>query len=338
MGNKIFCIVFFILGIISCNNHKNEKYLGDCNNIIYTKDSIRNINTNIIFGRSDLYVIDSFLVVSERTPSGEKGVHLFNKNNFHYVTSTVILGKGPNEVTEHGTISFNKKDRSLWISDYGKMVMWKFPLDSILNNKNYKPTEKKDLSITFMERYSFFNDSIAIGKAVTLFNNTFEMKMAKLNLFTNEIEGYGYEHPRATDEKSNSEFKLSLKDSIYINCYAFCDLMTICDLDGQLICNVYGHDWGTKREKMKTYYYDVDIINGNIVASYVDGKRIIVDQNQRERGNIPTKFMLFDLKGNYKKTIETGYRFISFCVDEDNNRIIAYYDGRENPLGYFNLN
>jgi len=38
-----------------------------------------------------------------------------------------------------------------------------------------------------------------------------------------------------------------------------------------------------------------------------------------------------------RPSLETGDKFSYFCVDEANNRIIAYFEGREEALGYFNI-
>ncbi len=43
------------------------------------------------------------------------------------------------------------------------------------------------------------------------------------------------------------------------------------------------------------------------------------------------------MEENYKGTIKTGHDFTFFCVDEENNRVICYFDDRENPLRYFDL-
>lgn len=36
----------------------------------------------------------------------------------------------------------------------------------------------------------------------------------------------------------------------------------------------------------------------------------------------PTVFMIFDLEGNYIKTLDVGYKIQDFCIDKDNHRII----------------
>ena len=36
----------------------------------------------------------------------------------------------------------------------------------------------------------------------------------------------------------------------------------------------------------------------------------------------PTVFMIFDLEGNYIKTLDVGYKIQDFCIYKDNHRII----------------
>ena len=40
------------------------------------------------------------------------------------------------------------------------------------------------------------------------------------------------------------------------------------------------------------------------------------------RDSFPTKILVFDLEGNYLKTLETGYKISDCCYDSFNNRII----------------
>jgi len=219
------------------------------------------------------------------------------------------------------------------------MVMWKFSLDSVLNNSNYKPTENRHLSSElFIERYGFLNDSIAIGKAVRLLpGSKFNMAMVKYNFNTDSTELFGYEHPLCIDKKSNSRFDVSPENGIYVNAYGYCDLITICNLDGTLKYNIYGPGWLKNKENKNSYFGSIQIIDKYIVASYNGGANIIMDEYNRLKGNYPTKFLIFDLEGNYIKTLETGHNIAFFCVDEENSRIIIYFDDRENPLAYITL-
>ena len=263
---------------------------------------------------------------------------MFDKNTFKYITSTGFIGKGPGEIIVPGRLGIDKKNKIFWVPDHGKQIMYKFPLDSVLNNKTFKPTIKKELhNNLFLARFGFLNDSIALGKAVHATSiSSFEMAMAKLNINTNITEKFGFENPKAVGKKSNSVFALSIDNNFYVNCYMLCDLMTICDLKGNLEYNIYGPGWFDKEQDKKDYFNDVDLISNKIIASYTGEKSWVIKGNIT-KSNEPSKFIVFDNKGNYLKTIECGFEFSNFCIDEKNKRIIAFFVDREEPLGYFDI-
>ena len=306
--------------------------------IVDVSDKIVDVKTDIIFGSSILYIIDSFLVVSEMFPKEDMGIHLFNKNTFKYIASTGIIGRGPGEITNLGKIGIDEKSKILWVADFGKKVMHKFPLDSILANNNFKPTSYLDMdNELLLVDFGFLNDSIILGRAMhPLSHSTFDMTNTKLNVNTNEIERFGYENAECSGKKKIASFSLSVENNFYVNCYDECVLMTICDLNGNLKHNIYGPGWNDKDQDRKAYYFGSDIFNGKIVAAYI-GDLEFVFKGNITRGAAPSTLIIFEKDGRYLKTINTGYEFERFCIDEENKRIIAYFIDREEPLGYFNI-
>jgi hypothetical protein len=339
MKRLILLTIYLLLFTFGCINNKRsgtEKVQKSRNNIVNVSDKIINIKPEILFGNSTFFIMDNILIVNEISPRGEKGIHLLDKNTFKYLASTGIIGKGPGEMSMQGTIGIDRKNHIFWAPDNGKRIMYKFPLDSALKNEKFKPTISIKLNNDLqMARFGFLDDSIIIGKAVQWNSkSSFELAMAKMNIHTTNIEKFGYENPEAIGKKSNSLFALS--NNFYVNCYDRIDLMTICDLKGNLLYNVYGPGWFDKDQDKKTYFFGVDVFGKNIIASYIGGSRLVIKGNISQ-GNSPTKFIVFDMQGNYLKTIETGFEFSRFCVDEENKRIIAYFTDREEPLGYFDI-
>jgi hypothetical protein len=308
------------------------------NNIINVSDEIIDIKTELIFGNSALYILDDILIVLEKFPRGEKGIHLFNKNTFEYITSTGIIGNGPGEITNPGPIGIDDQNRVFWVPDAGKKVFFKFLLDSVIADSNYKPSKKIEMGKTFMLDFGLINDSIVLGKAINMTSNSsYDMRMSKLNIYSNSISKFGYENPKATEgEKSYSSFALSIKNNLYVNGYNHIDLMTICDLNGNLISNVYGPNWLDNEKEKQSYFFGIGFTNSYIIGSYIGGESIKTQGNIR-KGAAPTKFLIFDFKGNFIKIIETAFEFESSCIDEENNRIIAYFTNRTEALGYFNI-
>jgi hypothetical protein len=331
----------FLIVIVGCNNEektKTEIQQRHRDTIVNVSDKIMDVNPEILFGNSLLYILGDILIVDESFPRGKKGIHLFDKHTFKYITSTGIIGKGPGEIASPGRLGIDKKNNVFWAPDYGKRLLYKFPLDSVLNNEDFLPTiEKKMNNELFIERFGFLNDSIALGIAWHITsNNSFDMTMAKLNTKTNITEKFGYQHPDAIGKKSNALFAMSNLNNFYVNCYNQIDLMTICDLEGNLKYNVYGPGWFDSKRNKNSYFFDVEVMGEIIIASYIGGSSLIIKGNIT-KGAAPSKFILFDMNGKYLKTIETGFEFERFCVDAENKRIIAYFTGREEPLGYFDI-
>ena len=48
-------------------------------------------------------------------------------------------------------------------------------------------------------------------------------------------------------------FAASKEYGIYVKCYKYNDLMTICNLDGSLKYNVYGPHWGDESKNLLSY-------------------------------------------------------------------------------------
>ncbi|MDD3743730.1 MAG: BF3164 family lipoprotein [Lentimicrobiaceae bacterium] len=337
-----FLAAFLFLMASGCGNNnenKTEIIQNERDRIIDVSDKIVDIKTDYVLGRSSLYIIDNVLIAQELDPKGETVDHLFDLKTFKYITSTGVLGRGPGEITMPSGILVDREKRVFWQLDVGKKVLHKFPLDSALSNKLYKPTVSVKLVDTLsLVYYSFLNDSIALGKAIEPFSGSpfVTMAMTKFNINTGEIRRFGYENTKVKGKFTNSYFALSAANGIYVNCYLYKDLMTVCDLNGNLKYNVYGPGWEDPEEDDNGYFHSVVIHNNKIFASYHGNSRIIVEGNI-QRGSYPQRIIVFGLDGSYQQTIETGSEICRFCIDAKNNRIIAYFNDREEPLGYFDI-
>lgn len=107
------------------------------------------------------------------------------------------------------------------------------------------------------------------------------------------IEKFGYENPKAAGKNSNSLFAMSVENDFYVNCYDRIDLVTICDLEGNLRYNIYGPGWFDDKQGRNSYFFGVDLYRNNIIASYIGEKRLVVKGNI-SKGNSPSKFIIFD--------------------------------------------
>ncbi|NOU62030.1 hypothetical protein [Marinifilum caeruleilacunae] len=338
--NLVIILVSFIVFACNNSNSKHTKTFKETENrTVSVKDKVTDIESELMFEYCSMLIYDSLLVVNELSPKGEKGIHFFNKNNLEYVSSSGFLGRGPGEISRLGEARCAFETKEIFVDDYGKMVRWKFPMDSVLNNKKFKPSRKLMLdNELFQIKYEFINDSISIGRSVKpTSTHSMDLVTTKQNIYTNKIEEYGYNFPEIRGRESYSDFALSVKNNVYVSCFNFVDLLTICDLNGNLRCNVFGSKWNAKEIKGIKFFMNVTIYKNYILASYIGGKGILKSKDGDLDSISPSKLIVFDMEGNYIKTIDVGYEFSAFCVDEDNERFIAYFDNRINPLGWFYL-
>lgn len=328
-------LFIFLLATLSCactHNTGTEKHQGKRDNIIDVHKKVKKIEINedeiIIGGIARLYLIDNYLII-EDVKSYDKLIHLFDKNHFTHLASLGNRGQGPNEITNIGHIGINEVRREFYVSDHGKQKIFAYNIDSVLANSDYQATVKMEMNKgLFPSKYQYFNDTLSMGVVIEpIGNSDFDQFVAKWNMNTGEIKPMKHNHPDI--KKKRISFAASLEKGIYVECYAIRDLMTIFDLDGNLKYAVYGPKWNSQWDNIH-YYCKSEFCNDKILATYSGG-----DWNTNEYNS--TQFLVFNLTGDYIKTIETGYMISDFCYDKKNNRIIMALDDAEIQFAYLEL-
>lgn len=157
--------------------------------------------------------------------------------------------------------------------------------------------------------------------------------VGKWNMQTGKTDFMEYTgHPEIT--KKRVCFAASVENNLYAELYWYHDLITLCSLDGELKYTLYGAKWDNQRYNNNGYFTEAVFCKDKLVTDYLGDVRL--KENGRE-SNAPTRLIVFDLEGNHLTTLETGYPIISFCYDEDNNRLIfAFNDAIQ--FGYLDLN
>lgn len=318
--NKIVCLFSIIVFCLGCSSNSTiEKHQGKRNNITNVRDQIKEIVIEDLFigNYSWPMIIDNYIFIIDYKTANEY-IHIFDKNNFKYMTSTGLKGQGPGEITLIGDIAEDKVNRKFYVSDHGKNKIFSYDLDSAIIDPAYSPTEKMKMSEqVFPDKYEYVNDTLSIGVTIQrLGNGDFNPVVAKFNMETGEISPMGYTiHPDV--KKKRICFAISMVHGIYVETYIPHDLMSICSLDGELKYNIYGPKWDAQTHGID-HYKGVAFCNDRIVALY-SGEDFVTTAG---KPIYATKFLVFDLEGNYLKTLETGYPIINYCYDNDNHRLI----------------
>ena len=318
--NKSIVLLFIVFCLGCTNNAGTEVHQSNRDEIIDVHKKVKEIEINdvLIGSQSRLYLIDDYLIISDHK-SFDKLIHIFNKNNFKYLTSTAYKGEGPNEIAVMGHIGIDEINRVFFVSDHGKQCIFAYNLDSVLADSTYVPTEKIKLDERrFPSEYEYINDTLCFGRMIEpIGNSDFKPSVAKWNMKTGKVNSMKYEHPQI--EKKRMLFAVSVEHGIYVECYNYHDLMTICNLNGDLKYNIYGPNWDNRKSNKISYYGKPVFCNDRIIVSYSG------DDNH-SGVNYPTKFLVFDINGDYLHTLETGYRISDFCYDKENNSIIMCLD------------
>lgn len=329
LGNLILLVLSLVVG--SCTrNSETEKYHQERNSIISVHSLIKEIQIDdvLIGSIARPFLLGDYLIIGDYK-SSDKLIHIFNKNNFDYLVSTAYVGQGPGEITVMGHIGIDEKRRKFYVSDHGKQKIFSYDMDSVLINPDYMPEVKTEMNmVQFPDRYQYINDTLSIALMIEPTSvSTFNQAVSKWNIQVGTFEPMKYQHPDIT--KKRISFAASPDKDMYVECYTYHDLVSICNFDGSLKYNIYGPAWD-KRESNEIHHYGNVVFCGDkIVASYSGG------DNYSDAYH-PTVFLVFNLEGDYLKTLDVGYRIVDFCFDKDNNRIIMNLDD-EIQFGYLNL-
>lgn len=324
-----FALPLLFIIVIGCTDNKQEKQQTSRSNIQNIKEMILAFETDsILIGQHPvLYLAREFLIVVDYK-SLFQYIHIFDKYNFKHVVSTALRGQGPNEITRIGSVVYDKVNDNLYVSDHGKQKIFSYNLDSVIKYpyyKHYVKTTLKDRE--FPSTYFYINDSISYARIILPTGNSgFNEILAKWSYITGNATPL-YKHPAI--EKRRITFTVSPENSIYVECYFYHDLITICDLDGNLKYNIYGPRWDDRTSNKTCHFQNVIVLKDRIIASYSGGRNF----SKEDRAD---KLLVFNLKGDYIKTLEAGYSISDMCYDEESNRLFFSFNDMI-QFGYLDL-
>lgn len=332
MKMKLVLYLFVIALCGSCaSGDTMGKWQKKRTNIISVKDKVKEIDTEeeLIGSLAKPYICGKYLAIADYK-SPDKKVRLFDLHTLKYVLSFGDMGQGPTEITVLGTVAWNEKEHDLYVTDHGQHKIMRYNLDSLLTDSLYVPTVRLrlgDISNISPKDYYYVNDTLAFGSfLIPTSGSSYKWAGGKWNMKTGEKKVIDYVHP--SDKKKRVSFAFSLPHNTMVECNLRYDLMSLYNLEGDLLCNVYGPNWDAKGDR-KQHFKDVAIYKDKIIVSYI---------GEDWRDNNGARVLhVFDISGNYLKTLEVGYKINYLCCDEENGRLIMNLDA-EIQFGYLNLN
>lgn len=327
---KNYTILFALFCVFqACTSNSSETYQRERNNNLSVRNQIVVFDTDsVLIGKFPrLYMLGEFLAICDYT-SLDFQVHLYSRNQLNYIKSVAQRGDGPNEINRIGTLVFDESINHFYVSDHGKQKIFGYNVDSVLLQDNYEHYTKSSLKDKeFPDNYFYINDSLSYARIILPTGNLgFNEMLAKWNLSNGETTPL-YNHPKI--EKRRVNFTVSPENNLYVECYNYHDLLTICDLNGNLIKNIYGPKWDDKPTNKIVHFAKVIIVNDKIVAAYAGGENHTSDE-------YANKLLVFSLNGDYIKTLDVGYRILDMCLDRAANRLIFSFNDVV-QFGYLNL-
>lgn len=338
MMKRIFLLLAPFLLFCNCaRQSQTEIYQSDRDNVLDVKSQVHEIriDTPLIGSLARLFLLDDYLIIAD-VRSYDQQIRLFYRQSFGYVKSTGSLGEGPGEIARIGFIGTCRGSREFYVSDHGKQKVFCFHVDSVLANPSYLPLVKYEMNrVEFPSRYKYLNDTLAVSLIIQPTGESgFSQSVARWNMQTGAITPMKYVHPQIS--KKRVVIDASLRYNMYVEGYEYHDLMTLCDLNGNLIANIYGPNWDDEQTNKTSYYRKIVIYKDKIVASFSGEETFIKGGPRGVKVLCPTSFQVFDIQGNYLKTLDVGYHVADFCCDEENDRLIMNFDD-DIQFGYLDL-
>lgn len=316
---KLVLYLLVVLFCVACaSKDKNEKWQSRRANIVDVKDDVKEIDTeDVLIGAvATPYICGNYLAVIDYK-SVDKLVHVFDKHTFKHILSLADIGQGPTEVSVIGSIAWNEKEHDLYVTDNGQRRILRYNLDSLLNNSQYAPSVKlKFGNAAFPNDYYYINDTLSYGSFIQITSpSSFSQTSGKWNMTTGETKLIDYVHP--ADKKKRVAFAVSPRHNTLVECNRRYDLISLYNLDGALQCNVYGPNWDESGDR-KEHFKDATICDDKIFVSYIGE-----DWNHNDGARV---IHVFNIAGDYVKTLDIGRRINRMCCDEENKRIIMNLD------------
>ena len=310
-----------------------EKYQKSRNNIVEVKDKVVEINTGdvLIGNNSRMSLLDKYWIVVEYGwHVTEEFIHIFDRDTYEPVLNTADIGQGPGEFPNPGRVITDEAHRCFYLPDYALMKLYTFYIDSLLVDPDWQaeykcsfPEDQLPIDCVYV------NDTLCIGRVILpIGTNDFRTGVCCWNMETGTIRIMPYEHPQI--KKKRATCTVSPENNLYIDVYDNHDLLTVCDLDGNLKCNIYGPDWRDGDRSDRLQHIGATVCGDKIITLYSG-----ID-NREENAFRANLLHVFDLEGNYLKTLDIGYDAFRMVYDARNNRLLFVMDD-EIQFGYLPL-
>jgi hypothetical protein len=327
--------------VLFCCEHNNSNKNFEENNFLRIDDlKISELDTKVDIGAPRSFLLKDYFVVCDNQQFDE-GIHIYSRKDLMYIKSIGEVGRGPNEIIAYKHCQFipNEKKNELLIVDCAKYKVFKLDIDKNIRHNQFSLDFVANLSNeNFIVRNKFLNDSILIGSAAIIKNNSlYKEYMSLYNINTRHLKKFGDDNSSLKGYASRFYFNFSQKHNLLVKAYSVKDQISFCDMHGKLKFIVKGnlYDKNKKKNKYDFYSKSIQIVDDVVYALYSGREGYEYDENKRLVGTYPRKILMFDVNGKYMKTINFNIDMKRFLIDKKYNRVIITTPNFDSQIGYF---
>src|SRR6056297_1014357 len=90
-------------------------------------------------------IVDSLIVAFDYYRK-DKRLFIFNANNFNLIEDAGVIGNGPRELSRPYCFDIDKKNKIIWMGDRGKLKIFGFSIDSIIQSEKKLPSFDRNIN------------------------------------------------------------------------------------------------------------------------------------------------------------------------------------------------
>ncbi|MCM1390746.1 MAG: hypothetical protein NC216_10455 [Bacteroides sp.] len=239
------------------------------------------------------------------------------------------FGNGPGEIANFGAVFYDPETQNLYGANANQGKIVGFHLPEAIPNPTYDAFEKCKMDFqngnnAILSPY-FINDTTVICCVYIPDKETRGIisRIGKLNLRDSRVDIIDSTKAIA---KSRCHIAVSPEKNVVLSVDNNHDLIKIFNTEGKPLSYIYGPDYEADPPRGKRFFSDLQISGNKMLATYSGEHTRNSDKN----------IMIFDLDGNYLKTLRFPYSINSFVYHPGTDRLYLNTDG-ETQFGYINL-
>jgi len=341
--NKEKTILLFLLYISNagCNFETKSRFENEAN----LKG--HEVCVKSLLNPKSLLIHDSLIFIKERAIS-LKSLKIMHLDDFDLLSNAVILGKGPGELTNPASMVIDKNKNILWYSDWGKYKCFQFPIDSLLINPDYKPTESFMINRGFMPmmnmfyyppRYFGFSNFITkdLVNFIDINGQIIDSLKIANKVFPNLWEDFGF-----SDNPLIVHYNFEKNKIVVANNNK--NQLAVIDPDGYPAFRIEKKVIKSKPKKNNTTrgryysYFMIDSDDDYIYCLYVGGMDQIYNKETNSISlNYPTRLLVYNWEGIGVYDIHLDHPLKYFAIDKERKRLIGITKDFKNGLVLYDL-